>query len=107
MWIGPSILGSSSFVVNRLGAAGIALAAVVGVLLVTHLVIVSAAPTPAPGDPPASPVAKRRHGVRALVIGADGRASTSKIQVVMWTLALIFAFVFLLAWGRSTACGDA
>jgi len=52
-------------------------------------------------------VRDRRKGVKSLVIGSDGRASTSKVQAVMWTLAILYAFVFLLLWGRSTRCGDA
>lgn len=47
----------------------------------------------------------RHRGVKALVIGADGRASTSKVQVLMWTLAVLYAFTFLLLWGRSFGCG--
>lgn len=46
----------------------------------------------------------RHRGVKALVIGADGRASTSKAQVLMWTLAVLYAFTFLLLWGRSIGC---
>jgi hypothetical protein len=42
--------------------------------------------------------------VKALVIGADGRASTSKLQAVLWTFAVLYAFVFLLVWGRSVGC---
>ena len=50
--------------------------------------------------------ARRRAGLGALVIGADGRASTSKVQAVLWTFAVMFAIVFLLFWGRSAGCGD-
>jgi hypothetical protein len=48
----------------------------------------------------------RQRGVKALVMGADGRASTSKLQVLMWTLAVLYAFTFLLLWGRSVGCDD-
>lgn len=52
-------------------------------------------------------VRQRRRGIKSLVIGTDGRASTSKVQAALWTLAILYAFVFLLLWGRSTRCGDA
>lgn len=51
-------------------------------------------------------VTQRRRGIKSLVIGSDGRASTSKVQALLWTLAILYAFVFLLLWGRSTRCGD-
>jgi hypothetical protein len=51
-------------------------------------------------------VARRRQGIKSLVMGADGRASTSKTQAVLWTFAVFYALVFLLVWGRSTNCGD-
>lgn len=37
-------------------------------------------------------------------MGADFRASTSKVQAVLWTYAVLFALVFLLFVGRSPDC---
>ncbi|MDQ4125444.1 MAG: hypothetical protein M3134_07585 [Actinomycetota bacterium] len=68
-----------------------------GVLLIAHGLIVS---TQRAGH-------RRQRGVKALVIGADGRASTSKLQVLMWTIAVLYAFTFLLLWGRSIGCDRA
>lgn len=51
-----------------------------------------------------SPVARRRRGIKTLVVGGDGRASTSKLQVVLWTFAVVYVFAFLLVWGRSSGC---
>lgn len=51
-------------------------------------------------------VHRRHRGAKALVIGADGRASTSKLQVLMWTLAVLYALTVLLLWGRSIGCDD-
>jgi hypothetical protein len=78
------------------------------------------ASVPGPADDPAGtpttrqrqtasmrPAARRRRGIKSLVIGTDGRASTSKVQVVLWTFAVFYAFLFLLLWGRSTACDTA
>lgn len=55
--------------------------------------------------------AERRLGMKALVIGADGRASTSKLQAVLWTGAVLYALTFLLLAGRvliaPSHCGGA
>lgn len=75
-----------------LGAA----AALGGLLVLVHFLISATQKDGAYG---------RHRGVKALVIGADGRASTSKVQVLMWTLAVLYAFTFLLLWGRSFGCG--
>jgi hypothetical protein len=91
-----------AFVVNRVWAALIAVAALAILLGIAHVLVVRIKP---PDRQDA--VATRRRGVKALVIGTDGRASTSKVQAVMWTFAVLFAFVFLLFWGRSANCGDA
>lgn len=92
---------AATFVITRWWAALIALGAVVALIVVAHLVIMATVDDPAPGV-----VAERRRGVKALVIGADGRASTSKLQVVLWFFGVFFAFVFLFVWGRSTNCGS-
>jgi hypothetical protein len=44
-------------------------------------------------------VAERRSGLRGLIVGADGRVSTSKLQAALWTVALLYAFVYLLLAG--------
>jgi hypothetical protein len=51
------------------------------------------------------PVPRRRRGLKALVIGVDNRASTSKLQASLWTVAVVFALTYMLFLGRSTACG--
>lgn len=45
---------------------------------------------------PASAMEHRRDGLKGLVIGADLRASTSKLQAVLWTYAVLFVFTYLL-----------
>jgi hypothetical protein len=42
----------------------------------------------------------RRRGLKAAVMGQDGRASTSKTQVVLWTGAVVWALVDLLLLAR-------
>ncbi len=55
--------------------------------------------TPPPTAP--GPVAARRTGLKALVIGTDGRASTSKLQAVLWTGAVLYALTMLLLLGKT------
>lgn len=45
-------------------------------------------------------VRARRAGLKSLVVGADGRASTSKIQAVLWTYAVLFVLSYMVALGR-------
>ncbi len=45
-------------------------------------------------------------GVKGLVIGSDNRASTSKLQASLWTVAVLFALTYLLFLGRSIGCGE-
>lgn len=47
---------------------------------------------------------QRRRGLGGLYIGTDGRASTSKVQPLLWTVAVFFAVAFLIAWGRASGC---
>lgn len=90
-------------VICRWWAALLALAAMVLLLVFAHLLIASAQPTSSEQQAQDN-VARRRRGVKALVMGADGRASTSKLQAVLWTFSVFYAFVFLLVWGRSFGC---
>jgi hypothetical protein len=92
----------ATFVVTRTWAAVIAALALLLLLAIVQVVIAGQQSPINAGDP----VAERRHGVKALVIGADGRASTSKVQAVLATFAVLFAFVFLLVWGRSVDCSS-
>lgn len=95
---------AEGFAINRFGAGGIALLFIALLLVGAHAVVVA---VEGPIDKEKSPTGvRRRRGVKALVIGSDGRASTSKLQAVLWTFAVLFAFVFLLVWGRSYKCDD-
>ena len=46
-------------------------------------------------------VKSRRRGLKAAVMGQDGRASTSKTQVALWTGAVVWALVDLLLLARA------
>ncbi|MGZ4675286.1 MAG: hypothetical protein ACXVJ7_02155 [Acidimicrobiia bacterium] len=89
------------FVVTRVWAALFVLGGMVLVLLLARAVVGF---RPAEDAPPA---VRRRRGLGGLVIGKDGRASTSKVQAVLWTFAVFFAIGFLLIWGRSSGCDAA
>lgn len=91
----------ATFTVNRPLACVFALAALVVPLLLARQFIGKRPPAGGPV------VEARRSGLGALVIGTDGRASTSKVQAVLWTFAVFFAIAFMLVWGRSVGCGDA
>jgi hypothetical protein len=51
-------------------------------------------------------LAFRRRGLKAAVMGQDGRASTSKTQVVLWTAAVVWALVDLLLLARTYSSGN-
>ncbi|MEV4222006.1 hypothetical protein [Nonomuraea sp. NPDC049725] len=46
----------------------------------------------------------RRAGLKGLVVGNDGRTSTSQLQVAIWTLALAFGLLMLIVVGRTPNC---
>jgi hypothetical protein len=47
--------------------------------------------------------ASPRRGLFYLVVGADGRVSTSKLQVILWTYAIAFVFVGVILRGDASA----
>ncbi|MFB9239403.1 IPT/TIG domain-containing protein [Plantactinospora siamensis] len=49
----------------------------------------------------AAVVKVRRAGLKSLVVGADGRASTSKLQAALWTYAVLFVLVYMVVLGRT------
>ena len=93
------LMTAHAFVINRPLAAVLALAAIAAPFLFVKLFVVN---SPAQQS---DPLKRRRSGLGALVIGSDGRASTSKLQAVLWTFAVFFAIVFMMLWGRSAGCG--
>jgi hypothetical protein len=49
----------------------------------------------------------RRSGLKGLVVGADGRASTSQLQVAIWTVVLVFGLLMLQLVDRTPDCPQA
>jgi hypothetical protein len=94
---------------HRAAAAAVALFLVLSVGLVVHVGLLlyqsslpfgrmSLAAAKANSD---NNVRFRRQGLKAAFVGADGRVSTSKSQVFLWTAFLIAGFTYLLILTRS------
>jgi hypothetical protein len=86
-----------------------------GVETVVPAAVAAAAPAAPPAAAPAAvvPLADqpanslvwhRRDGIKGLVMGLDGRTSTSKVQFVLWTIAVLFSLSFLLAVANTPNC---
>jgi hypothetical protein len=94
---------------HRAAAAATALLVVVALAILAHVVLYwyQAWTIGATGSAPAEPtVAFRRRGLKAALMGKDGRASTSKTQVVLWTGAVVWALVDLLLLARGYRSGN-
>ena len=94
---------------HRAGAAWTALLVVAALAIAAQVLLLwyQARLLSAPGSQPGpSTLAFRRRGLKAAVMGQDGRASTSKTQVVLWTAAMVWALVDLLLLARSYSGGS-
>src|SRR5690242_3866784 len=89
---------------HRAAAAGTALLVVAALAVLAQVILLSyqvrmrGATGAAPDHPT---LAFRRRGLKAAIIGQDGRASTSKTQVVLWTGAVVWALIDLLLFARA------
>jgi hypothetical protein len=95
--------------VHRLAAAGTALLDVVALAALIHVILLvyqSGVAGGAAANAAQETLAYRRRGLKAAVIGQDGRASTSKAQVVLWTGAVVWALVDLLLLARAYPGGN-
>jgi hypothetical protein len=94
---------------HRLSAAGAALLDVAALATLAHVILLWYQSTITSG-PAANPAQEtlnyRRRGLKAAVIGQDGRASTSKTQVAVWTGAVVWALIDLLLLVRANPGGD-
>jgi hypothetical protein len=94
---------------HRAAAAADALLVVATLAVWAHLILVwyqarmASSSQLTPGQ---ATLAYRRRGLKAAVIGQDGRASTSKTQVVLWTAAVVWALVDLLLLARAYPGGN-
>jgi len=94
---------------HRRAAAGTALLIVVALATLIHVILLvyqSGVADYAAADADQKTLAYRRRGLKAAVIGQDGRASTSKTQVALWTVAVVWALVDLLLLARAYHGGN-
>jgi uncharacterized membrane protein len=102
---------------HRLAAAVIALADVVVLAALFHVILVpyqmGAGILAGMGDQAGAvdqrvkdTLAYRRRGLKGAIIGQDGRASTSKTQVVLWTAAVLWALIDFLLLARAHPSGN-
>jgi len=92
--------------IHRLAAAAAALLDVIALTTFAHVILLwyqskITEPDPSAADPAQETVNFRQRGLKAAVIGQDGRASTSKTQVVLWTAAVVWALIDLLLLARA------
>ena len=118
-WLGAIVLVAAAAWVSYLVAKGVvfstahrAAAAWTGLLVVVALAVLAQAillgyqaRTGGP-DADSDNLAFRRRGLKAAVMGQDGRASTSKTQVALWTGAVVWALIDLLLLARAYKSGS-
>jgi hypothetical protein len=104
--------GTRSTTGHRAAAAWVALLVVVALAFVAQAILLwyqSRTARASDGPPPdlaERTLAFRRRGMKAAVMGHDGRASTSKTQVALWTAAVAWALVDLLLLARAYPGGN-
>ena len=109
VWSFLAAWGTAFSHAHRLSAAGAALLDVVTLATLAHVILlwyqsgITSGPTADPGQ---ETLNYRRRGLKAAVIGQDGRASTSKTQVVLWTAAVVWALIDLLLLARAYPGGN-
>ena len=109
-WLSVVVARETHFTTgHRAAAAWTALLVVAALAILAQVILLwyQARLLSAAGDAPDQPtLAFRRRGLKAAVMGQDGRASTSKTQVVLWTGALVWALVDLLLLARAYPGGS-
>jgi hypothetical protein len=109
-WLSVVVARQTHFTTgHRAAAAWTALLVVAALAVLAQVILLSyqARLLSAAGDAPDQPtLAFRRRGLKAAVMGQDGRASTSKTQVVLWTGALVWALTDLLLLARAYPGGS-
>jgi hypothetical protein len=108
-WSFPAAWGATFTHAHRLSTAGSALLDVIALAALAHVILLWYQSRITDG--PANDLGQRtldyrRRGLKAAVIGQDGRASTSKAQVVLWTGAVVWALIDLLLLARAYPAGN-
>jgi hypothetical protein len=108
-WSFAAAWGTAFTHAQRLSTAGGALLDVIALAALAHVILLWYQSRITDG--PATDLDQRtrdyrRRGLKAAVIGQDGRASTSKAQVVLWTGAVVWALIDLLLLARAYPAGN-
>jgi hypothetical protein len=109
VWSFLAAWGTAFTHAHRLSAAGAALVDVAALATLAHVLLLwyqSGITSGPAADPVKETLDYRRRGLKAAVIGQDGRASTSKAQVAMWTAAVVWALIDLLLLARAYPGGN-
>lgn len=109
VWSFVAARGTAFSHAHRWSAAGAALLDVLALATSAHVILLWyqwRIPTRPTAGPDQETLNYRRRGLKAAVIGQDGRASTSKAQVVTWTGAVLWALIDLLLLARAYPGGN-
>jgi len=91
---------------HRAAAAWTGLLVVVALAVLAQAILLGFQARTGGPDAESDNLAFRRRGLKAAVMGQDGRASTSKTQVALWTGAVVWALIDLLLLARSHQGGS-
>ena len=106
-WASFSVARATAFSTgHRAAAAWTGLLVVVALAVVAQGILLWYQARVTEPNAPSGNLAFRRRGLKAAVIGQDGRASTSKTQVALWTAAVVWALVDLLLLARAYPRGN-
>jgi len=106
-WASFAVARATAFsTAHRAAAAWTALLVVVALAVAAQGILLWYQARVTEPNAPSGNLAFRRRGLKAAVIGQDGRASTSKTQVALWTAAVAWALVDLLLLARAYPRGD-
>jgi hypothetical protein len=101
-WASYAVARATAFTTaHRAAAAWTGLLVVVALAVLAQGILLSYQARVTEPNAPSGNLAFRRRGLKAAVIGQDGRASTSKTQVALWTGAVVWALVDLLLLARA------
>ena len=101
-WASYAVARATAFnTAHRAAAAWTGLLVVVALAVLAQGILLSYQARVTEPNAPSGNLAFRRRGLKAAVIGQDGRASTSKTQVALWTGAVVWALVDLLLLARA------
>jgi hypothetical protein len=101
-WASYTVAHGTAFsTAHRVAVAWTSLAVVIALAIVAQVILLAYQAATDQPKADSAIVGFRRRGLKAAVMGLDGRASTSKTQVALWTGAVVWALVDLLLLARA------